>query len=319
MNDPNPHSVPLQVVYGVNSNFLLPALISAYSVWKNASRPVDITIFGDRLGEQDHEFVRQVSTSCDRTILYQKFDSSGLEAVSQVDNFRYPTISLLPLVLPGLIKGRCLFLDADTLVLGDVLELLSADLRGMPIGACLDVGMAGLLEGSVVRMGASDVLRPAFARRKREAQIRRFVSLGFIPGEDVFNSGVMVMDCDEIRRINALDELSNPDGLRPFLGHLPDQDRLNEVFAGRWHQFPLKWNASPTMRTGSSVIRRSCWSDGFREQMHEATNDPQIRHYMGRKKKPWIRSWRTTLTRRQAYRDYTAVCREFEVRTGLKI
>ena len=40
----------MQVVYGVDSNYVLPALISAYSMWENASRPLDVTIFGDSLG-----------------------------------------------------------------------------------------------------------------------------------------------------------------------------------------------------------------------------------------------------------------------------
>lgn len=303
----------MQVVYGVNSNYLLPALVSAYSVWKNASRPIDITIFGENFGCHDHEFVRQVSVRCGHAISVRKFDSSGFDEFSQTSQSRFPAIGLLPCVLPGLIKGRCLFLDADTLVLGDVWELLSSDLRGMPIGACIDTGQADLRGNRYLRARATDLLRPVYARSKREAEIRRILSLGLIPSEQYFNSGVIVMDCDEIREFIDPDELSRPDGIRPFWDHFPDQDRLNQVFAGRWHQFPLKWNVSTTIRKGRILLARKRWSGALREQMYEAARYPQIHHFMGSKKKPWIKSWRS-LIGRKAYRDYTGILREFEAK-----
>ena len=148
----------MQVVYGVDSNYLLPALISAYSMWESASRPLDVTIFGEKLGQRDRDVIRQVSTSCGRTISVREFDPSGFSEYSRTTKTRFPVITLLPLALPSLMEGRCLFLDADTLVLGDVWELLSADLGGMPIGACTDVGQALLLE-NFLRVRALDVLR----------------------------------------------------------------------------------------------------------------------------------------------------------------
>ncbi|MYA87759.1 MAG: glycosyltransferase family 8 protein [Boseongicola sp. SB0662_bin_57] len=305
----------MQVVYGVNSSYLFPALVSAYSIWKNASHPVDITIFGDKFGHRDHDFIRQVGTRCGHAISVRNFDSSRFDEFSRTSQARFPAISLLPLVLPRLIEGRCLFLDADTLVLGDVWELLSSDLGGMPIGACIDAGQVRL-SGKYLRTRKTHLMHTAKARNKRAAEIRRISSLGFIPGEQYFNSGVMVMDCDAIRESMDPDELSSQDGLRPFLNHWPDQDRLNEVFAGRWHQFPLKWNASTSIRKGRILLTRNHWSGALREQMHEAANYPQIRHFMGSKKKPWTRSWRSFIGRK-AYRDYAGVLREFEAKVGL--
>ena len=306
----------MQVVYGVNPNYLLPALVSAYSVCRNASRPVDIAIFSDDFGNHDHELVQRVCTGCGYTISIRDFDASGFDEYSRNCQARFPAISLLPLVLPGLIKGRCLFLDADTLVLGDVWKLLSADLRGMPIGACTDIAHVDLRGNRYLRTRATDFLRPAHVRRTREAEVRRILNLGFIPGQNYFNSGVIVMDCEAVREFIDPDELSSPDGLRPFLNHSPDQDRLNEVFAGRWHQFPLKWNASTSIRKGRILLTRTRWPASIREQMHEAADCPQIRHFMGSKKKPWTRSWRS-LIGRKAWREYAGVLREFEAKVGL--
>ena len=305
----------MQIVYGVNSNYLLPALVSVYSLWKNVRHPVDVTIFGDRFGQHDHEFIRKVSRRCGRAISVLDFDSSAFDELSRASQSRFPAISLLPLLLPKMIKDRCLFLDADTLVLGDVWELLSSDLRGKPIGACIDIGQVRL-SGKYLRTRKTRLVHLTNVRKKMETESRRISSLGFIPGEQYFNSGVMIMDCNAIRESIDLDDLSSPDGLRPFLNHWPDQDRLNQVFAGKWHQFPLKWNASTSIRESRILLTRKRWSDALREQMYEAANSPQIRHFMGSKKKPWTRSWRSLIGRR-AWRDYAGVLREFEAKVGL--
>ena len=43
---------------------------------------------------------------------------------------------MIPLFIPWLIDDKCLFLDADTLILHDISELYHTDLKGCLIGAC---------------------------------------------------------------------------------------------------------------------------------------------------------------------------------------
>lgn len=126
----------MQVIYGVNAAYVLPALVSMYSLWKNASQPVNITIYVDGITEQNRISIYIVNERCGMAIQGKDFEATGLE---EYVNTRFPTVSLLPLFLPSLVKGRCLFIDADTLVKGDVWELLSTDLEGMPIGACIAI------------------------------------------------------------------------------------------------------------------------------------------------------------------------------------
>ena len=49
---------------------------------------------------------------------------------------RFPEASMIPLFIPWLIDGKCLFLDADTLVMRDIRSLFETDLEGCLIGAC---------------------------------------------------------------------------------------------------------------------------------------------------------------------------------------
>ena len=75
--------------------------------------------------------------------------------------------------------------------------------------------------------------------------IDQIAGLGFVPKENYFNSGVLVMECDTIRgEYPHYADLASFDKLRPFR-EFPDQDRLNEFFAERWYKLPLKWNLRP--------------------------------------------------------------------------
>lgn len=310
----------MQVIYGANADYVLPALVSIYSVWKHASRSISVTLYVEDINEDNLDKIRRVSEGCGLAIQVKDFDASGFEEYSQ-SKTGYPAVSLLPLLLPRLVDGRSLFIDADTLVMGDVCELLTADLGGMPIGACTDIGQANL-EDRLFATRASDLLRPSRARIKKRNHVNRILSLGFIPGENYFNSGVLVMDCDIIRNNfpNHAD-LASMDKLRPYIHNLhslPDQDRLNEFFAGQWFRFPLRWNTRPGIVRDVETRKRKFRyiSEDLRAQMLEAAASPKLWHFMGRKK-PWIKHWRTLMKFRQAYRDYTNTCRDFKAKTRI--
>ena len=305
----------MQVIYGVNAAYVLPALVSIYSLWKHASQPVDITIYIDGITEQNQYAIQGVNETCEMSIRVKNFDGTGLEAYV---NPRFPTVSLLPLLLPRLEKGRCLFIDADTLVKGDVWELLSADLGGMPIGACMDMGQVTFLERRILNTRVSDVLRPSRTRRKRMNYIDRIAGLGFVPKENYFNSGVLVMECDTIRgEYPHYADLASLDKLRPFR-EFPDQDRLNEFFAERWCQLPLKWNVRPGMKQDveQRQYRFRHVSDELREHMQDAIADPKLWHFMGGRK-PWIKRWTNAFRIREAFKDYANTCVEFRNQTGI--
>ncbi len=305
----------MQVIYGVNAAYVMPALVSIYSLWKNASQPVDITIYIDGITKENQQAIQRVSESCGIAIQVKGFEALGLEAYV---NPRFPTVSLLPLLLPRLEKGRCLFIDADTLVKGDMWELLSADLGGMPIGACMDIGMVTLLQRRILNVRVSDMFRPAYIRLQRQHCLDRIDSFGFVPKENYFNSGVLVMDCETIREeFPDYADLASLDKLRPF-AHFPDQDRLNQFFARRWCKLPLKWNVRPGLKRDveQRQYRFRHVSDELRGQMQEAITDPKLWHFMGGRK-PWIKRWTNAFRVRQGFKEYANTCLDFRDQTGI--
>ena len=302
----------MQVIYGANEDYVLPALVSIWSMWQNSSQPVEVTLYVENMQQHSLDLIELARDRLGVPVRGEGFDETGFEEYAS-QAMAYPVVSLLPLVLPRLVERRCLFIDVDTLVMGDIWELLSADLKGMPIGACVDMGQV-LMEDRLCKVRASDLIRPARARLKRKTHIDRIRNLGFVPGENYFNSGVLIMDCGVIRnQCPDWESLTSIDKLRPYTS-MPDQDRLNEFFAGRWFRLPLKWN----VRTGlKRDFERKQYkyrdvSEDLRVQIQEAIQGPKLWHFTG-KRKPWIRRYRNSLLlrSRQGFKDYARVFDEF--------
>lgn len=302
----------MQVIYGATENYVLPALVSIWSMWQNSSQPVEVTLYVENMQQHSLDLIGLARDRLGVPVQGKRFDETGFEEYASQSTRSYPVVSLLPLVLPRLVERRCLYIDADTLVMGDIWELLSADLNGMPIGACVDMGQVHL-EDRICKVRASDLIRPSRARFKRKTHINRIRNLGFVPGENYFNSGVLIMDCGVIRdQCPDWESLASMEKLRPYID-MPDQDRLNEFFAGRWFRLPLKWN----VRTGLKMefewmqYKYRNVSEDLRVQIQEATQYPKLWHFTG-KRKPWIRRYRNSLQlTRQGFRDYSRVFSEF--------
>ncbi|MCA0929498.1 hypothetical protein LCM21_13915 [Ruegeria profundi] len=306
----------MQVVYGVDGNLLFPALVSAYSAIQNASKAIDVTIFGQDFTSDDIALVEKVNSTLARgTVSYRAYDLAKLNRFPDFKT-KFPAITLLPLFLPELCDQRCVFIDADTLVLSDVCELLEQDLDGHALGACVDMGLVTMGEGRFLRPNLQQMLRPAREYEKSLTRVIKSIRLGFIPGENYFNAGIMVMDCPAIRNSADLSDLDDFDRLIPHIHDLPEQDRLNEIFFGKWSRLPMQWNTRPQIWFDTVSPKYRKMTDLFRAQLAEARDNPKMWHYVGGKK-PWKATALTRLLCRRAYRDYRDYVARFENDTGL--
>ncbi len=196
----------IRVVYGIDRNYLVPAAVSLHSLCECASAPLEIIVYGDGLEPSDHETLLKVGEASGAAIDVRRYDPSSVKDFKRNFHAQWPAILALRLELPWLVRGRCLFIDADTLVVGDVSEIMAIDMRGRPLGACMDPAIDGSWNLAkprrrLIQRRSSDVLRPKRARRLRESELRRAVSMGLLPGDVYFNAGVLVMECDAIRTL----------------------------------------------------------------------------------------------------------------------
>jgi lipopolysaccharide biosynthesis glycosyltransferase len=161
----------------------------------------------------------------------------------------------LPELLPSI--DRILYLDADLIVLDSLEPLWKTDLKGNYIAAVTNV------------FGPWDLHYPA--------------TIGLTSPKDYFNSGVVLMDLDQLRRDNCVAALRASALEHGETFWFCDQDALNVILGGRRLPLHPRWNAM------NSLFAFPGSADVFAPDLaEEARRRPAIRHFEGGgANKPW--------------------------------
>ncbi len=164
----------------------------------------------------------------------------------------------LPTLLPE--HGRVLYLDADTMVMGSLEEIWGIELGGRPVAA------------------VANTIEP-------KNRIKQLANLDLPETATYFNSGVLLMDLEYMRREHSQDEilaLTERIGDRFSWG---DQDGLNGVFANDVLLLHPRWNAQGSLFFWSAA--RDFFGD---DVVDEATSNPRVVHFgggNGERGRPW--------------------------------
>jgi lipopolysaccharide biosynthesis glycosyltransferase len=200
------------------------------------------------------DLVEATLAACGATVRLHEVAPERLEGLRIVDEFT--GAMWYRLFLPELVPeaDRILYLDADTIALGPVDPLWLLDLDAFYLAAVTNVFMP--------------------YHRHRPAE------LGLSSPTDYFNSGVLLMNLDAMRRDNSTAAMLDFARRNPF--GWPDQDTLNLVLGDRRLPLHPQWNYMNAMRTPSA---RETFSD---EVLAQAAERPIIRHFEGPgANKPW--------------------------------
>ena len=124
------------IAFGIDDKYLPCLIVSMYTALLRVGGPIHATVFTAG-PEFDTSSIRVLGRHFPNSIIdIRRFDTSALAEYEKSDlAARFPAASMLPLFLPWLVDGKCLFLDADTLVLDDIARLFQTDLNGCLIGA----------------------------------------------------------------------------------------------------------------------------------------------------------------------------------------
>ena len=304
------------IVYGIDDKYLPCLLVSVYSVLKTVSGPTKITVFVARPEIEDTSDIHKLSRRFpNATVDIRRFESGDFEEYEKnAMAARFPAASMIPLFLPWLIDEKCLFLDADTLVLQDISQLYHTDLKGCLIGAC----RASTESISHHKYFSSVLTGLSFhrGRRRRKEFLEKAARIGFTIQEMAtryFSSGVILMDTAAIRKADPSGDLMNINSARKHWNLLPDMDRFNEFFKNKTHYLDLKWNV---YRDFSPLDRLFAPPELWAEVV-QAAKGPGLLHYpVIFSRQSWRRPWYRA---RRRYRIYRQVCKELEEATGIPI
>jgi lipopolysaccharide biosynthesis glycosyltransferase len=183
--------------------------------------------------------------------------------LAAVKDLRFPSFAtstaFARLLIPGVMPEveRTIYLDSDIIVLRPLTGLWECDLKQSLVGA------------------VRDATKPWAAGPVGET----FRDLGLEPDTPYFNAGVLLVPVDAWRREGVAKAAI--DLVREKKFTWADQDGLNAVIQGRWHELPRCWN----VQSADYLSLGTVWAT-MREQVEAALADPAIIHYTS-PGKPW--------------------------------
>ncbi len=152
-------------------------------------------------------------------------------------------------------EKRVLYLDPDILIRGSLTSLYETDLAGNVLAGVEDFAIKTL-----------------FSAHKRE--------IGFKEEEKYINSGVLLMDLDELRKTFHEEDIYRIAEEKKEALQYPDQDMINLIFRGRIKLLERKYNYNTGYGSEKEMLKYI--AGGFIKEKKY----PLIVHYMG-KSKPW--------------------------------
>lgn len=186
---------------------------------------------------------------------------ADLERVSNGWNLACWGRIFIPGLLSG-IDGNVVYLDADVLVGEDLEDLYALDLGESALGAVRETNNHN---------GVS-------FKWEQPAEENRFY----------FNSGVLVLDLANFRRVRGFERLIDFVRTVASLDN-PDQDALNSVFEHEVKYLHFRWNYTDGWLTRQMRFspRDRYWRGVPAREVLEAIRAPGIIHYLGGQHKPW--------------------------------
>ena len=163
---------------------------------------------------------------------------------------------LLPHYLPSIVE-KVLFLDADTLVLGELRELFSIDMEKCAVAGCLDP----------LHFTADTYTR-----------------LGYDPELGYINAGALLINLDLWRKMCLTDEIIHYVRGHEVIIKYKDQDSINYVCRKNKKLLPLKYGMMDCFLSDNWP-----WPDIYSEELKECRLHPGIIHFAGNA--PWAKEF----------------------------
>ena len=250
-----------KIALTTNTPYLPHTMVAMLSVLENAKRPVSVHILGDELSDAAK---KAIEDACKRNgaadLVFHDLEEI-LPRQRLLGN--WSRVILGRLWIPELIDGRVLYLDGDTYTFADISPLFEMDMGGSLLGCVRDIGQLSYFD--------------KHRKLEQKPESYRYIEdiMSPFPRNDYFNSGVLLFDCDGIRKNKEiLSQITRIEKLENY--SLPDQDHLNIVFKNRTLLLHPSWNSCYGLERRGVRISKNVLPP---EEAHKLES-PKIIHYV---------------------------------------
>ena len=261
----------VNVVYAANNKYAQYLCVTLNSLIENTSENnhYNIYILETDISEENKNYIKQISDDKEHinvqfintNEVFEKYGSEKLFCHLYFTKEMYLRI-FIPLILSD--KDRALYIDIDTIVMGDVADIFDIDLGDNYLGAARDFN-------TVVNYKYYDSVRKYFGE-----------VLGFKDMTKYFNSGVLLMNLNKLREINIVEKTYEL--LEKYKELLyPDQDILNLICEDHKLILDNCWNYVPLINM--ALIQDEDFYEVSKEWVKGVANR-KIIHYIS-EEKPW--------------------------------
>ena len=249
----------LPVFLCTDNNYAVPAYITMYSLLMNYTGTEKLRLYLLTSNDFESRYIRLFkSLKGNYELKIIKIRNSFDEVVINTSWITTATMYrlLIPKIAGNLGAERCIYLDSDIIVEGDIKELFEVDLNDFCIGA----------------------VKESIISCDRDPEMRK--RLGVPSLKNYINAGVLLFNLDEIEKLRLSKELEQQGYTSDYLHN--DQDVINVVFYDRIKILPVRFNA-----INDSIYNPDSFLQYGIQNIKEARKNPLIVHYTG-KYKPWV-------------------------------
>ena len=242
------------VFFTIDKNYLVPAAATIQSVL-NAHSDLSIKIYLVISGQEDTWMKPLVDMiqRAGKEVSVKKVNLEKFQALKI--NFHFSEANYFRLIAAELFEEtRIIYLDSDILLRQDLLGLWQTDLGNFPLAAV------------------------------RDFYVKDYNRLGLSESEGYFNSGIMLLNLDQWRKMNLGKKVLDFIRLFPQRIQFADQCGLNGFLKGNWLAIHPKWNVQSEMITPQADFL-DIPSPNL-DLVEEAVSNPAIIHFTG-PYKPW--------------------------------
>lgn len=243
----------INIITATDNNYSQHLGVALASLLENSPKRklIRIYVLFSNLSEENKKKLRSIVEKFKSQILFLKISPNKLKncPVSHHINITTYFRILIPLIFPKMKKA--LYLDSDIVVLKDIANLYKTNIKNYYLAACPD---------------------PAF---------ENYNILKIPKKYGYFNSGVMLLNLEKLRKENISLKLINFIEKNPEKIRFWDQDALNKILYKNWLKIKPIWNQQRVF------FKKKLKQNFFtKEELKEAITHPAIIHFTS-PSKPW--------------------------------